>query len=112
MREERPWGYYEVLAEQQGYQIKEIVVRPRQRFSLQRHRRRSEHWYVVSGFGVAVCGDRELKLGPGESVDLPRGTWHRMTNPRDTDLVFVELQTGDYFGEDDIVRLEDDYGRA
>ncbi|HEX16784.1 MAG TPA: cupin domain-containing protein [Deltaproteobacteria bacterium] len=108
----RPWGYYEVLSDASDHKVKRIVVRPGARLSLQRHRRRSEHWYIVKGRGVVTVDSREVELGPGESVDIPQGAAHRIANVGEEDLVFIEVQRGDYFGEDDIERLEDDYGRA
>ncbi len=108
----RSWGYYEVLLDEPCHKVKRITVLPGQRLSLQRHRRRAEHWYVVSGSARITLGQRELKLSPLESVDIPKGEWHRVANPGETPLVFIEVQTGDYFGEDDIERLEDDYGRS
>ncbi len=108
----RPWGYYEVLSDAPDHKVKRIVVKPGARLSLQRHRRRSEHWYIVKGRGVVTVDSREVELGPGESVDIPQGAAHRIANVGEEDLVFIEVQRGDYFGEDDIERLEDDYGRA
>jgi mannose-6-phosphate isomerase len=92
--------------------VKRITVHPGGRLSLQRHHRRSEHWVVVHGRAAVTLDGTEVHLGPGESVDIPIGTAHRVHNPTTAPLVFVEVQLGDYFGEDDIVRLEDDYGRA
>ena len=108
----RPWGYYEVLSDQPGHKVKRIVVFPRKRLSLQRHQRRTEHWTVVSGDPVVIRDAEEIHLKPGDSVDIPRGARHRVSNPGDEALVFIEVQMGDYFGEDDIERFEDDYGRA
>ena len=107
----RPWGHYENLLERDDHKVKEIIVKPGQRLSLQQHRRRAEHWTVVSGEALATVGEREIPLKPGQSVEIARGAVHRIMNPGDVPLVFVEVQTGDYFGEDDIIRLEDDYGR-
>jgi mannose-6-phosphate isomerase-like protein (cupin superfamily) len=107
----RPWGHYENLLERDDHKIKEIVVKPGKRLSLQKHRRRAEHWTVVSGEALVTVGDQEIPLKPGQSVDIPRGALHRIMNTGDTPLVLVEVQMGDYFGEDDITRLEDDYGR-
>ena len=109
---ERPWGHYEVLSDEPDHKVKRIVVRPGKRLSLQRHQRRAEHWVVVSGRGVVTRDDDDVELQEGESFDIPRGAAHRMTNPGDAPLVFIEVQRGDYFGEDDIERLEDDFGRA
>jgi mannose-6-phosphate isomerase len=111
--EERPWGSYTVLEDDAAsHKVKRIVVQPGKRLSYQRHSRRAEHWFVVEGWaGVTLDGERH-DLGPGEAIDIPRGAAHRVENPGDVPLVFVEVQHGDYFGEDDIERLEDDFGRA
>lgn len=109
----RPWGYYVVLADELDHKVKRIVVWPKKRLSLQRHRRRSEHWHVIQGKALVTLDDRQIPLEAGESVDIPKGAVHRIQNPdAEGDLAFIEVQRGDYFGEDDIERLEDDYGRA
>jgi len=108
----RPWGYYKVLEDEPDHKTKRIVVLPGTRLSLQRHQRRSEHWHVVSGRAVVTRDDEELPLGSGESVDIPMGAAHRMANPGTEPLTFIEVQRGDYFDEDDIERLEDDFGRS
>jgi len=109
----RPWGYYVVLADETDHKVKRIVVWPGKRLSLQRHRRRSEHWHVVFGKAIVTLDERQIPLVAGQSVDIPKGSAHRIQNPDPTqDLVFIEIQRGDYFGEDDIERLEDDYGRV
>jgi mannose-6-phosphate isomerase len=108
---ERPWGRYDVLADAAAYKVKTIVVHPGARLSYQRHSRRSEHWFVVSGRGVVTLDGAALDVTGGSAVDVPVGAAHRIANTGDEPLVFVEVQTGDYFGEDDIVRLDDDYGR-
>jgi glycosyltransferase involved in cell wall biosynthesis/quercetin dioxygenase-like cupin family protein len=108
----RPWGHYEDLFVRDDHKIKEIVVKPGERLSLQKHRRRAEHWTLVSGEARVTVGDQEILLKPGQSVDVPRGAVHRIMNPGDIPLVLVEVQMGDYFGEDDIIRLEDDYDRC
>lgn len=107
----RPWGRYEVLGEHDGFKTKVITVLPGQRLSYQRHSQRSEHWFVVHGTGVVLLDGTEVPVSAGRAVDVPVGSAHRITNTGDQDLVFVEVQHGTYFGEDDIVRLEDDYGR-
>ena len=107
----RPWGYYEVLASEPDHKVKRIVVHPGHRLSLQRHGRRAEHWHVVQGRAIARRDGEEIPVGVGESVDIPRGAWHRIANLASERLVFIEVQTGEYFGEDDIERIEDDYGR-
>jgi mannose-6-phosphate isomerase len=110
--EQRPWGHYEILVDAVDHKVKRITVHPGSRLSLQRHRRRAEHWYVIRGVAVVTLDDRELRYGPGQSVDIPTGGAHRVANPGTEDLVFIEVQRGDYFGEDDIERMEDDYGRT
>ena len=109
--DERPWGNYQVLDEGEGYKVKRIVVHPGKRFSLQRHARRAEHWVVVSGRGRVTRDAETIDLGSKESVDIPMGAAHRLENIGDVPLVFIEVQAGSYFGEDDIERLEDDFGR-
>jgi mannose-6-phosphate isomerase-like protein (cupin superfamily) len=108
----RPWGHYEDLLERDDHKIKELIVNPGERLSLQKHRRRAEHWTVVSGEALVTVGEEEIPLKPGQSVDVPRGAVHRIMNPGEIPLVLVEVQMGNYFGEDDIVRLEDDYDRC
>ena len=108
----KPWGYFRVLADEKDYKVKAIVVYPDKRGSYQRHERRSEHWYVVNGRGLATVDDKDLPLDAGQNLDIPLGSWHRMANPGHENLLFVEVQTGDYFGEDDIKRKEDDFGRV
>jgi glycosyltransferase involved in cell wall biosynthesis len=107
----RPWGYYIDLVERDDHKIKEITVNPGQRLSLQKHRRRAEHWTVVTGKALVTVDDQETLLAPGQSIDVPRGAVHRIENPGTIPLLLVEVQMGDYFGEDDIIRLEDDYDR-
>jgi len=112
-REERkPWGYYQVLADQAGYKAKEIVVMPNERLSLQRHQRRTEHWYILEGQAEVTLGDQTMRLKVGDSLDILKKTLHRVANLGTTELRFIELQRGDYFGEDDIERFDDDYGRV
>ncbi len=111
-REERPWGYFCVLADDGQHKLKRIVVYPGKRLSLQRHRHRDEHWMIVSGEALMTVDGREFTLLRGQSVDIPRGSLHRVMNPGETELVIVEVQTGDAFDEGDIERIEDDFGRA
>jgi mannose-6-phosphate isomerase-like protein (cupin superfamily) len=111
-RDERPWGSYEVLEESAGYKVKRLEVKPGARLSLQRHSRRGEHWVVVRGIADVVCGDRELQLKEGEHIHIPPETNHRLGNSTTSPLALIEVQLGDYLGEDDIVRLEDDYKRG
>ena len=108
----RPWGHYEDLLEPNGHKIKELVVNPGGRLSLQKHLHRAEHWIVVSGEALVIVGEKEISLKPGHSVDISIGMVHRIMNPGEVPLVIVEVQMGDYFGEDDIIRLEDDYDRC
>ena len=108
----RPWGFYEILVGAPDHQVKRITVYPGQRLSYQRHFQRSEHWFVLNGTAVVTRNGRTTSYAPGRSVEIPVGTWHRVWNPGDRNMVFIEVQTGDYFGEDDIERLEDDYGRV
>lgn len=108
----RPWGYYKVLSDLPDHKVKRIVIYPGKRLSLQRHRQRSEHWVIVSGQALVTLDSGVVSLGPGQSVDIPLGAIHRIHNPCSEPLVFVEVQMGEYFGEDDIERLEDDFQRA
>lgn len=108
----RPWGTYTVLEEGDRYKIKRIVVKPGASLSLQMHHHRSEHWIVVRGMARVVNGEREIFVGANESTYIPAGHRHRVSNPGVLDLVMIEVQSGEYLGEDDIVRFEDVYGRA
>lgn len=108
----RPWGTYTTLEEGERFKIKRIVVRPGASLSLQMHHHRSEHWIVVSGMARVVNDQRELLLNTNESTFISAGHKHRLENPGVIDLVLIEVQSGDYLGEDDIVRFEDNYGRA
>ena len=108
----RPWGAFVILDDGPTGKVKRITVDPGQQLSYQLHQRRKEHWFVVAGRAVVTLDDVEHEVHPGQAVDIPLGTKHRVCNPGDEPLVFVEVQQGDYFGEDDIVRFEDDYGRA
>ncbi len=109
---QRPWGYYRVLEDGHNHKVKRVVVYPGQRLSLQRHRRRSEHWFIIQGKALVTVDREEFPGGPGTSVDIPAGCWHRIRNTGEEDTVLIEVQTGDYFGEDDIERSQDDYGRT
>jgi mannose-6-phosphate isomerase len=110
--EDRPWGSYTVLDDAPSHKVKRIVVSPRSRLSYQRHERRAEHWFVVEGSGVVILEGSPVDVAPGHAVDIPKRAWHRIENTGDCALVFIEVQHGDYFGEDDIERREDDFGRA
>lgn len=108
----RPWGTYTALIRGDGFQVKHIVVAPGGTLSLQLHRRRSEHWVVVRGEGRITCGDQVMMLGRNQSIHIPIGMKHRLENTGPSPLELIEVQCGDYLGEDDIVRLADIYGRA
>lgn len=108
----RPWGTYSVLEEGPNFKIKRIEVKPSASLSLQMHHHRSEHWIVVNGTAEVVNGDQTITLQTNQSTYIPAGHKHRLTNPGTTDLVMIEVQSGNYLGEDDIVRFEDQYGRA
>jgi mannose-1-phosphate guanylyltransferase / mannose-6-phosphate isomerase len=108
----RPWGSFTVLENAQDCKVKRLTVKPGQVLSLQKHHRRSEHWTVVEGTAKVRVGEREFMLARNESTFIPMGALHRLENPTDADIQLIEVQCGDYFGEDDIVRLEDIYGRA
>lgn len=108
----RPWGFYQILSDEDTFKNKKIVVYPGKRLSLQRHQHRDEHWFVISGQGIWTLDGVEKRLVTGQSVDIPRKSVHRIQNDGMKNLVFTEVQTGDYFGEDDIERLEDDFGRS
>ncbi len=108
----RPWGTWEVLDEGRDYKVKRLVVKPRQRLSYQTHAYRSEHWVVVSGTATYILDGVKRTAGPGDTVDVPMGAAHRLINEHQVPLVVIEVQRGRYLGEDDIVRLQDDYGRG
>ena len=109
---ERPWGNYTVLDDDApDHKVKRIVVRPGQRLSYQRHSKRAEHWFIVSGTAKVTLDGVVVEIHPGQAIDIPLESAHRIANEGDADVVFIEVQHGTYFGEDDIVRLEDDYGR-
>jgi mannose-6-phosphate isomerase len=109
---ERPWGTYTVLEENNSYKIKRIEVNPGQRLSLQMHYHRSEHWIVVSGSARVTCGDLVSVINVNESTFIPIGVQHRLENPGVIPLTIIEVQSGEYLGEDDIVRFQDDYRRC
>ena len=108
----RPWGSYESIAEGERFQVKRIVVKPGEKLSLQMHHHRAEHWIVVRGTARVTCGDEEKLVTENQSVYIPLGTKHRLDNPGQLPLELIEVQSGSYLGEDDIVRFDDVYGRA
>lgn len=108
----RPWGTFTVLDEADGFKVKRIEVLPGKRLSYQKHSQRAEHWVVVEGTAKVTLNDKDIIVANGEAIDIPIGAAHRVENPGDQTLVFIEVQRGNYLGEDDIVRLQDDFGRA
>lgn len=110
-RERRPWGSFESLASGQGFQVKRIVVNPRSSLSLQSHQHRAEHWVMLTGVGRVECDEKVIDLQPNESTFIPKGSKHRLSNLGDAPIELIEVQVGDYLGEDDIERYEDNYGR-
>ena len=108
----RPWGHYESLKLHPRFQVKRISVKPGAKLSLQKHFHRSEHWVVVKGTAVVTNGEKEILLTENESTYIPLGTMHRLFNPGSIPLELIEVQSGSYLGEDDIVRVGDEYGRA
>jgi len=110
--EERPWGRWTVLEEGPDYKIKRLEVEPGRRMSLQMHHHRSEHWIILSGTAKVVKGSEVIYVHPRESTFVPAATRHRIENPGLLPLVIIEIANGEYLGEDDIVRIEDDYNRA
>ena len=107
----RPWGYYENISSNKTHKIKKLTVLPGKKLSLQSHNKRSEHWVVISGVAHVTKGSREFILNKNESTFIPVRTKHRLSNKSKSILVIIEVQTGKYFGEDDIKRFEDNYGR-
>jgi len=112
LTEQRPWGFYETILENELCKVKKICISPGQAPSYQYHFNRDEVWVVVSGEGDLRLDDKVSKISKGSTIRVNRGQKHQVRNCGNSDLVFVEVQLGDYFGEDDIVRLEDDYGRS
>lgn len=107
----RPWGEYWVLEDAPTHKVKKILVKPQGRLSLQYHKHRAEVWTIITGKATVTLNDEVKDYLPGEVVRIPRGANHRIANYGEDDLYFIEVQYGDYFGEDDIVRIEDDYNR-
>jgi mannose-6-phosphate isomerase len=108
----RPWGTFNVLDEGTTFKVKRIEVLPGKRLSYQKHARRAEHWVVVQGTAKVTLDDRDIEVKSGEAIDIAIGSAHRVENPGKELLVFIEVQRGAYLGEDDIVRLQDDFGRV
>jgi mannose-6-phosphate isomerase-like protein (cupin superfamily) len=110
--EQRPWGSYTVLDEGHHYKVKRLEILPGKRLSYQKHTQRTEHWMVVQGSASVTLEGQEIAVETGRTMDVPLGAAHRITNPGSETLVLIEIQRGSYLGEDDIIRLQDDYGRA
>jgi mannose-1-phosphate guanylyltransferase/mannose-6-phosphate isomerase len=108
----RPWGWYDSIDEAERFKVKRIQVKPGASLSLQKHHHRAEHWIVVKGTAEVTCGDKVTLLGENQSIYIPLGEVHRLANPGNIPLEIIEVQTGSYLGEDDIVRFEDTYGRG
>ena len=109
--DKRPWGTFTVLDEGDNFKVKRIEVLPGKRLSYQKHAQRAEHWFVVAGTAKVTLDDRDIEVKAGEAIDIAIGAAHRVENPGAELLVFIEVQRGNYLGEDDIVRLQDDFGR-
>jgi mannose-6-phosphate isomerase-like protein (cupin superfamily) len=107
-----PWGFYDSIAHGDRFQVKRIVVDPGSMLSLQLHHHRAEHWVVVRGTAMVTRGEERFLLGENESTCIPLGVWHRLENPGKVPLEIIEVQSGSYLGEDDIVRFDDTYGRC
>ena len=110
--ETRPWGNFKILLREPGIQVKRIEVKPGLRLSLQKHKKRAEKWIVISGKGIATIKNKEVPVSAGKYFDVPCEEIHRMQNTGKVPLVFIEVQFGDYLGEDDVIRLQDDFARA
>ena len=107
----RPWGYYDSIDSGEGFQVKRILVNPMSKLSLQKHKFRSEHWVVISGTAMITCGTEVFELNENQSTYIPQGVIHRLENHNSTPLEIIEIQSGSYLGEDDIIRVQDDYQR-
>lgn len=110
--DQRPWGTFTVLDEREGFKVKRIEVLPNKRLSYQKHSQRAEHWFVVQGTAKVTLNERDVVVNAGEAIDINIGDAHRVENVSEQLLVFIEVQRGAYLGEDDIVRLQDDFGRS
>ncbi|MDC0560136.1 phosphomannose isomerase type II C-terminal cupin domain [Flavobacteriaceae bacterium] len=109
--EKRPWGEFFIIQETISYKIKRIEVNPGQRLSYQYHNKRSEVWIIIQGEGTVLLNDNKINYSKGDTIEIPQGVKHRIENNGSEKTIFIEVQTGTYFGEDDIVRLQDDYNR-
>ena len=111
-RDQRPWGFYEVLVDSPFTKVKRIIVNPKSRISYQKHFKRQEHWVIVKGTPHLTLNDVVTHHAEGDVIHIPREALHRIENRTDEDVIFIEVQRGSYFGEDDIIRIEDDYNRV
>jgi len=111
-KEERPWGSFEILYEEEQLKVKRIIVKPGMRLSLQSHKNRSENWVILRGNALVTLDEEDIPLAANQFVFIPAGAKHRIANQGHDNVVFVEIQTGNYLGEDDIIRYEDDFHRA
>lgn len=107
-----PWGMWEVLLEEPAYKVKRVIVLPGKRLSYQKHFKRNEHWCIIEGVALVTLDGKDILLKAGQAIDIPMEAAHRVANPEQFPLIFIEIQRGMYLGEDDIVRFTDDYGRA
>ena len=112
MKEYRPWGHYEILNKSHNYQLKLLTINPTESTSLQLHHKRSEHWIILSGTATVTIGDEVLSKNPDDQLFINRQVVHRISNNTNQPIEIIEVQTGEYFGEDDIQRLSDEYGRT
>ena len=110
-KSERPWGRYEVLQESETHKVKCIWMNPGSRLSYQRHKHRAEHWFIVQGSAEVTLEGKVSQLSSGDTISIGIGQLHRIANIGSNEVIFIEVQTGTYFGEDDIERIEDDFGR-
>ncbi|MBY0404631.1 MAG: phosphomannose isomerase type II C-terminal cupin domain [Cyanobacteria bacterium] len=110
--EDRPWGSFTVLKDEPHYKLKQLLVKPQHRLSLQMHHKREEHWVVTAGEPTITVDEKVWKAKTGEYIHIPKGSKHRLENQGSVQVEIIEVQQGDYFGEDDIVRFEDDYKRV
>jgi len=110
-KEERPWGEFFILIEEKNFKLKKIVVNPYHKLSYQLHNKRSESWTIIKGEGKVILDDKIIEVKYGDIIKIPLKSKHRIINDSSEKLIFIEVQTGTYFGEDDIIRIEDDYNR-
>ena len=109
--EKRPWGKFENILDTNKVKVKKLSIKPFKRLSLQYHTKRQEHWFVVSGLASIHLDGKNIELNEGESIDIPRLSKHFISNKTSNELIIIEIQTGEYFGEDDIIRIDDPYSR-